>query len=217
MAADRATATKFPQRGLYAIIDATGKRQHTWLHLCQAILQGGADAIQYRNKDNDMEMVRGGAVAIMELCRHQKVPCIINDHLHLAAELKADGVHLGQEDVSLQEARQLLGKRAIIGVSCYNSIDLANAAVSADYVAFGSIYPSQTKPTAPIAGLDLLHQAKHSITKPVVAIGGITIANAAATLQAGADLLAVISDLELAMNPQQQTALYKSILAIPHP
>jgi thiamine-phosphate pyrophosphorylase len=128
------------------------------------------------------------------VCRQHGVLFIINDDVTLAKETRADGVHLGREDVPLAEARKLLGTRAIIGVSCYNELARAQAAQKqgADYVAFGRFFPSRTKPQAVQANLDLLREAKRKLHIPVVAIGGITPENGASLIAAGADALAVI-------------------------
>jgi len=122
---------------------------------------------------------------------------IINDDVALAATCNADGVHIGQHDTELREARTQLGPQAIIGISCYNRFELAQQAAEngADYVAFGRFYPSKTKPDAVPASLDLLHQAKQELDVPVAAIGGITVDNAAPLLEAGADMLAVVDGL----------------------
>ena len=201
----------FPQRGLYVIIN-TDREQDTWLKLAEAALRGGCDAIQYRSKRDHQESMLTEATTLTELCHSHNVPCIINDHVQLAALSGADGAHLGKDDIKPEQARELLGSNSIIGVSCYNSPARAAAAKEADYLAFGSIHRSPTKPEASRCNYDTLRQAKQLSTKPIVAIGGITIANAKATLQAGADVLAALSDLELAADPEQQTAAYKALL-----
>jgi len=119
----------------------------------------------------------------------------INDDIELAKIVEADGVHIGTDDDELSYARQELGEQKIIGVSCYANLSLAEQAVadSADYVAFGSIFASPTKPQAPIAGLDVLRQAKQSLRVPIVAIGGITLDNLDDVVSSGADAVAIIS------------------------
>jgi thiamine-phosphate pyrophosphorylase len=123
------------------------------------------------------------------------VPLIINDDVILAQQVDADGVHLGGEDGSVIAARAQLGRSKLIGVSCYNRLELAHEAVQqgADYVAFGSFFASLVKRNAVAASPDLLRQARREISVPVVAIGGITVDNGAQLLEAGADALAVIS------------------------
>lgn len=166
------------------------------LRMVEAALKGGVAAVQYREKSGDVALRHEQASELLPLCRRYHVPLIINDDLRLADLTDADGVHLGQEDASLREARLILGPEKIIGASCYQSLDLAQqaAAAGADYVAFGSFYPSPTKPQAARASLQLLHEAGR-LSVPVVAIGGITLENALPLIEAGADAIAVITAL----------------------
>ncbi len=168
--------------------------------LCQkveAALQGGAAIVQYRNKAADASMRLRQASALLALCRSYHVPFIINNHLDLCAQLDADGLHLGAADGNVGEARRVLGADKIIGASCYNQLDLAlkAEAAGASYVAFGACFSSGSKPNAVNAPLALFAQAKNKISIPLVAIGGITLANAPQVVKAGADALAVIAAL----------------------
>jgi len=181
-------------RGLYAITDerlsAPGQ-----LPVCvSAAIAGGASVIQYRNKQGNAQQRRQEAAALLQLCQPHHVPLIINDDVALAASVNADGVHLGKADASLAQARQQLGPQAIIGVSCYNSLERAMSAArgGADYVAFGRFFSSLSKPDAQPAEAALLGQARRQLQLPIVAIGGITPENGQALLAAGADLLAAI-------------------------
>ncbi len=182
--------------GLYAI---TPEEHDTAKLLCKVklALQGGARVVQYRNKLADAPTRLEQATTLLQLTREFAVPLIINDDAELASQVGADGVHLGGDDGSVAAARALLGTEKIIGVSCYNRLDLAHEAVKqgADYVAFGALFASTVKPDAPVATLALLQQARLEIPLPKVAIGGITLANGTSVLQAGADALAVISAL----------------------
>jgi thiamine-phosphate pyrophosphorylase len=184
-------------RGLYAITpeDPLLPRLSA---LVEAALQGGVKLLQYRNKTAPPPLRRAQAAEMMRLCHAYGARLIVNDNLPLALEINADGVHLGRDDHAghLSTARQALGPGKILGISCYAALDRAEEAVraGADYLAFGSLYPSPTKPQAPAAPLSLLTEARR-FGKPVAAIGGIRLENAAPTLAAGADLLAVISDL----------------------
>jgi len=182
--------------GIYAITPETADTEKL-LAQVEAALLGGVAAVQYRDKSDDVARHHEQASELVALCRRFKVPLIVNDDLRLADLCDADGVHLGREDGSLREARIILGKNKFIGTSCYQSLDLALAAQSAgaDYVAFGSFFPSPTKPEAAPADLTLLHEAARTLRVPVVAIGGITLANAPPLLDAGADSLAVLSAL----------------------
>ena len=180
--------------GLYAITPQTADTERL-LTQVEAALAGGAAAVQYRDKSGDVARRHEQASELVALCRRFGVPLIVNDDLRLADLCDADGVHLGRDDGSLREARIILGRDRFIGASCYQSLDLAQAAqaAGADYVAFGSFFTSPTKPAAPRASLDLLRTAGPVIHVPLVAIGGITLANAPQLLDAGADSLAVLS------------------------
>ena len=187
---------KLVPRGLYAItpdIEDTSRL----LALVACALRGGAAIVQYRNKHAAAGLKLEQASALARLCKFHGVPLIVNDSATLALQAGADGAHLGADDGDLVSARQLLGPGRILGASCYNGLEMAQRAVEdgADYVAFGSFYPSPTKPAAVSAGLALIQQAKLAIRVPVAVIGGINTANAAALINAGADYLCVISAL----------------------
>ena len=151
--------------------------------------------MQYRNKTAGAVLRLEQAWALRDLTHEFSVPLVINDDVLLAQQVGADGVHLGGEDGSLADARSVLGKDKLIGLSCYNRLELARQAVrqGADYVAFGSFFSSTVKPDAVAASADLLRQARREIALPLVAIGGITAGNGRQLLEAGADALAVIS------------------------
>ncbi len=182
-------------KGLYAITDS---------HLCpdreirrqveQAII-GGARVIQYRDKRADFTLRHHTARALLSLCREHRVPLIINDDLQLATAIGADGIHLGKDDCTLEQARERLGHGAIIGISCYNRLELALEAQNrgASYAAFGRFFTSSTKPEAVQASPELLRQARDMLHIPIVAIGGITPENGKELVAAGADMLAVIN------------------------
>jgi thiamine-phosphate pyrophosphorylase len=179
--------------GLYAITDAAFKGTAIERQVRSAIA-GGARAIQYRDKSTDRESRRAEAKAILAVCRAAGVPLLINDDVELAAEIGADGVHIGRDDGTLAAARGRLGRQAVIGVSCYNRLELARqaAAEGADYVAFGRFFASDSKPDAVQAELELLRKARRELHCPIVAIGGITADNGRPLIEAGADMLAVI-------------------------
>lgn len=182
--------------GLYAITRETDASAQL-LSEVEAALKGGAAVVQYRDKSGDVARQHEQASELLVLCRRYRVPLMINDSLRLADLVGADGVHLGGDDGSVREARIVLGADKIIGVSCYQSLDLALAAqaVGADYVAFGSFFASPTKPAAPRADIALLQHASRVLQLPIVAIGGITPDNAEALIEAGADAIAVINAL----------------------
>ncbi|SEH04417.1 thiamine phosphate synthase [Candidatus Venteria ishoeyi] len=196
-----------PVGGLYAIT-ASCDNESVWLQRCEQILAGGASILQYRDKTASAVQRKQRALRLQRLCRSRQVPLLINDDLALAVEIGADGVHLGKNDPPFAVARQQLGKQAIIGVSCYNQLPLAQKAQAqgADYVAFGRFFSSTTKPEAILAPLELLTQARAQLNLPIVAIGGISVDNAMDLLTAGADFLAVIGTLFNAEKPQQVAA-----------
>ena len=182
--------------GLYAVTPDIADTPNL-LAAAEAALAGGARLLQYRNKSASTALKLLQGQALLALCRKYHVPLIINDHLDLALALDADGLHLGAEDRSLTAARARLGPEKILGASCYDRLERAQEAerLGADYVAFGSFFPSSVKPGAVCAPLALLGNAKRRLSTPVVAIGGITLDNAPQLIAAGADGVAVISAL----------------------
>jgi thiamine-phosphate pyrophosphorylase len=189
--------TPNPLHGLYVITDSALIPDNQFSQRVAAALRGGARIVQYRDKRDLPAMRLKLATEMVYLCREHGALSIINDDVELALCVGADGVHIGKDDAALAHARTRLGQGAIIGVSCYNRLDLALEAEQqgADYVAFGAFFPSPTKPDAILASLELLRAAKAQLTIPTCAIGGITVENAQALVDAGADMLAVISDV----------------------
>lgn len=183
-------------RGLYVVTPDT-EDTRTLLTRVDATLRGGARFVQYRNKAASSALRWEQASALKALCDSHGASLIINDHANLALEVDAAGVHIGADDGELGQARAALGPGKIIGVSCYDRMELAQAAVAAgaDYVAFGSFFPSLVKPGAVRAPLDLLREGRRELEVPIAAIGGITLENAADLVAAGADAVAVISAL----------------------
>jgi thiamine-phosphate pyrophosphorylase len=179
--------------GLYAITD--GPRADL-LARCEAALAGGATLLQYRDKTRDGPRRLDEAKALAAIAARHGVPLVVNDDIELAQATRAAGVHLGEDDIDVATARTRLGPNAIIGVSCYDSLDRAHAlaAAGADYLAFGAFFRSPTKPNARTATSALLRKAK-AFGLPRDAIGGITPENGATLVAAGADYLAVISSV----------------------
>jgi thiamine-phosphate pyrophosphorylase len=184
---------KSPLRGLYAITSAT-LGPGALPRAVEAALSGGARLIQYRDKHADAAQRRQTARMLLDLCRAHNALFIVNDDVELALAVGADGVHLGQGDLPLREARRRLGGLATIGVSCGNVLERAVAAQDggASYVAFGRFFASRTKPDAPPAEPALLREARARLHVPICAIGGITPANGAALVEAGASMLAAV-------------------------
>ena len=183
--------------GLYAITDASVSDPQRIIVSVEQALRGGARLIQYRDKSSNQQQRLETCVALRKLTQQFDAVFIVNDDAELAQESKADGIHLGQNDIPLTEARKQLGKNAVIGISCYNHFDLAEQAIKegADYIAFGRFFPSRTKPNAEPAEVSLLQQAKQKLDIPVIAIGGITAENGRALIDAGADMLAVVDGI----------------------
>ncbi|HMW16500.1 MAG TPA: thiamine phosphate synthase [Accumulibacter sp.] len=202
-----------PLRGLYAVTPDHLPTETLFERVDQAIA-GGAMLVQYRDKRTDarIDERRRAVIArtLLERCRSRGVRLLINDDLALALAIGADGVHLGADDGDLCAARQALPAGAVLGASCYADFARARAAAAAgaDYLAFGAVYPSAIKPDAPQAPLSLFTRCRQELRVASCAIGGLTADNAAPVLRAGANLLAVISDLFDASDVAARAAAY---------
>jgi len=188
----------FPAKGLYAITSDNLSEKENNIEPIEAVLKGGASVIQFRQKDSKKrDLVLKNALAIKSICEKYSATFIVNDDIELTLKANADGVHLGQEDVSYELARKVLGEEKIIGISCYNSLERAINAEEkgADYVAFGSFFKSTTKKNASLCSLKILREASDEIDLPIVAIGGITVENGLLLLENGADLLACVASV----------------------
>jgi thiamine-phosphate pyrophosphorylase len=163
--------------------------------LKRALDGGDVASLQLRLKDATDHDVLRAAELLMPIAQKRDVAFIVNDRPDLARLAHADGVHIGQGDVPYAEAREIVGKNAIVGVTCHDSRELAFAAgeAGADYVAFGAFFPTQTKEAKTHADIELLQSWAETMTVPVVAIGGITVSNAKTLVDAGADFIAVSS------------------------
>lgn len=190
----------FIERGLYVITDCQRLEFDEVLSRTSEILQAGVAAVQYRDKETPGKTRRKRAIELHDLCRRHQTPLIINDDMDTFMAAGAEGIHLGGEDMGCREVRRRLGKAAVIGVSCYNDFGRALQAQTdgADYVAFGAFFSTTSKDKTVPATTDLLRSGKTELVIPVAAIGGITPENCADLLEAGADLLAVISSVYLA-------------------
>lgn len=201
--------------GLYGITNSWQLPNTTkLLAAVEAALKGGMRVLQYRDKSQDKDKRLEQASQLNALCQQYKATFIVNDDIHLADTVKADGVHLGQQDESITKARTVLGKHAIIGATCHGSVDLAIKASQqgANYLAFGRFFNSLTKPDAPLVDIKVLEQISVISTLPIVAIGGITIDNASTIIDAGAHQVAVSHGLFASDNiekaAQQFTQLF---------
>lgn len=211
--------TKLPLRGLYALTPDDNLLPRLSA-LVESALKGGVKWVQYRNKIAPPPLRRAQAAELLRVCRAHGAKLIINDDVWLAVEVGADGAHLGREDIpggGLATARNALGAKRILGVSCYDDLTHAEAAVAAgaDYIAVGSVFASVSKPQAARASLDILAEAKQRFKVPVVAIGGITTKNAPQVLAAGADMVAVLSDLFDAMDIKSQAEKFQKLFKHP--
>ena len=185
-------------RGLYAVTPPLDDDE-LLLHKCEAALVGGARILQYRPPPPPYSSESHYAMAaeLLKLCRANRAIFIVNDDVELARSCSADGVHLGQNDAAIADARIALGANAIIGATCHHHINLAEKAArdGADYISLGAVFPSSTKPSAALCPLDILRDCKKRMSLPLAAIGGINSQNAAAVIEAGADAVAVVSGI----------------------
>lgn len=201
--------------GIYGITDDLLTPPSMLLEKVRHALQGGISILQYRSKTSAKEAQQLQVEQLLQLCRANGVPLIINDDVNLCRASGADGVHLGKGDGIVDEARTILGDSAIIGVTCHDDIQRAQQAeqAGADYVAFGRFFSSQTKPEASAADVSLLAEARERLGVPIVAIGGINAENGASLIAQGADMLAVIHSLfsgdDIKQNAQQLVNLFE--------
>lgn len=181
-------------QGLYAITDEVLTPDDTVVEQVKQALEAGVSIIQYRNKHDSDDDVESVCRQLLSLCREHQAIFIIDDRAELAQKIGADGLHIGKNDTELSDARRIF-PNGIIGVSCYGSIKKAQKAEEegADYVAFGSFYPSPTKPKSGIISLNVLEKAKAAVKVPVCAIGGISNDNIHEIAQHQPDMISVVS------------------------
>lgn len=187
----------FSRVELYFVTDAGLSRGRSNLEVVEAAVAGGVDLVQYRDKMATAREYYQRGAALLELCRRLGVPLLFNDHADIAALLGADGIHLGQDDLPVAEARRLLGPDATLGVSTHDVPEAHEAiAAGADYINIGPVFPTQTKQVALAKtgiGLGLVTEVVKLSTIPVTTMGGIGLSNAASVIEAGADRVAVVS------------------------
>ena len=200
---------------LYAIID-TALLKTSELSFAEMMAESGVELLQYRNKRATsrelFEASQSISARLSDLAKlgAYELRFIVNDRADVALLVSAGGVHVGQEDLSVEDARAIVGRDRWVGVSTH-SLEQLDAAdkTSANYIAFGPIFPTRSKENPdPVVGLELLQEARQRTRKPLVAIGGITLERAADTYRAGADSLAVARDLIAAENPAARTRLF---------
>jgi thiamine-phosphate pyrophosphorylase len=197
---------------LYAILD-TSLLTMPPVQFAGRVAVAGVQLIQLRVKNSRAEKLHAGARELVEALAPRGVRLIVNDRADIAAMADAAGVHVGQQDLPVEEARRICGASCWVGVSTHNLKQLREAdATSADYIAVGPIFPTSTKENPdPVVGIDFLREARRSTRKPLVAIGGITIESAADVFRAGADSVAVIRDLLSAQDPAGRASEYLAI------
>lgn len=180
-------------QGLYLLADESILPFSHWANTLPACLDAGVRLVQYRGKQQSASQQQDHAGQLLHWCRERAIPLLVNDDPALCRALDADGVHLGRDDGALRQARAQLGPHKLLGHSCYNDLARAREAVAAgaDYVSFGRLFPSDTKPQASPASLAIIQQAAAHLSVPICGIGGITVNNAIQVRQAGADLLCV--------------------------
>ncbi len=189
---------------LYVLTNSQRFSHSEWPDRVEQAIRGGATIIQLRDKHLSDDQLHPHASLVQEVCKSYNVPLIINDRVLLAKRIRADGVHLGKQDQHIRTARQTLGNHFMIGVSCYKNLFTAiqSQKLGADYVAFGSVYPSLTKQQATRCSLAVIRKAEKILSVPVCAIGGINHCNIAPVAKAGAAIIAVSHAVFNAENPQ---------------
>ncbi len=209
--------TKMKKLGrLYAITDPVLTPDNKILFSVEQAIKGGVDVVQFRDKVSPTKKVLQIAKDLKKLCDDYNVPFIINDNPYLAKEISADGVHIGKDDIDFLTARKIVGDDSIIGVSCYFNVELAKYYynLGANYLAFGSVFKSPTKPESEIGGLNIADEIKKNFKIPFYAIGGITINNVKQVLENGFYGVAVISGIFGTDNILQTSKKFKEIINI---
>ena len=210
---------------LYVIIDRAASRGRDLAELTAAAIRGGADVIQLRDKQASARVLLEEARRLLAVTRAARIPLIINDRADIAQAVGADGVHLGQEDLPVAAARDLLGPKSLIGLSTH-SLDQALAAEAdgADYLGFGPIFPTPTKPDYGSIATELIREVAARTRAPMVCIGGIDATNLDEVLRAGAERVAVVRAVCGADNPEvaawelkQRLTKFPPASSQPHP
>jgi thiamine-phosphate pyrophosphorylase len=200
----------------HVITDTLLQTCHSHVQLAELAIAGGADTIQLREKGGSTRQMIRAAEQMQVLCRNAGATFIVNDRVDVAIASGADGVHLGQDDFPIPLARKLMGEKAIIGGSAGTMEEARKCLMEgADYIGFGPVYPTASKTdAAPAGGLDLLRHVVETIPLPIVAIGGITAANAPLVMKAGAYGIAVISAVCCQADP---TEAARSLICVLEP
>ena len=199
---------------LYGIVDLGYVTPENVAPMTARLLEGGIDILQLRAKDHPKTKIVSYAEAMLPLTRAAGVPLILNDYPDLLNEVEANGCHVGQEDFGVVEARELAGRNCVIGKSTH-TLAQAQAAEreGADYLGFGPLFPTGTKPTAKAIGLTAIRTLHEQVNLPVFCIGGVKLENLEEILRAGAQRVCIVSDLLLAADVAKRTRKVKSVLS----
>lgn len=199
---------------LYVIVDRQAIGSRPIEEVAHAAIRGGADVLQLRDKRASTKQLIEEAQVLLPLARSAGIPLLINDRIDVALAVKADGVHLGQEDLSISTARVLLGREYIIGQSTHSLKQAlaVDASAAADYLAVGPVFPTPTKPDYPCVGVSLIRQVASSTKRPFVCIGSIDANNLEEVVQAGAVCVAVVRAVCGASDPESATRNLKNLV-----
>lgn len=199
-------------QGLYVITDEKLTPYDRIIDMVEKALKGGARIVQLRDKNNSDDFLFHYGVLLKELCEKYDAYFIVNDRVELAKKVNAHGVHIGKEDTDIKEAMEKL-KGKIIGVSCYGDIERAKImeSLGASYVAFGSFYPSPTKPDSKLVDKSIISKAKKILSIPICVIGGLNVERAKELVSLGAQMVAVVSDIWTAKSIEERAKEYKNL------
>jgi thiamine-phosphate pyrophosphorylase len=202
-----------PDCHLYGILDTGYVTRDRILGMTRSLIAGGIDILQLRAKKETPDVILLMAREIAPLCHAAGIPFIINDHPELVLSAGADGAHVGQDDMSVAEARRLAGPGALIGKSTHSWEQArASASESPDYIGFGPLFATPTKPDYTPIGTEQIHQVHAEVNIPIFCIGGIKLGNLPSLLDAGAQRVVIVSDLLLAQDPMRRTSTCKNLL-----
>ena len=199
-------------KGLYLVTPDWDDTERL-LRVTEQALQGGATVLQYRHKTASDELRKEQAQALLQLCRKNNLPLVINDHVALCEAIDADGIHVGGTDASVADMRQRLGAGKIVGASCYGDLQLARdaRAAGASYVAFGGFYPSRVKKYAVTTAPDIIARAISEMDIPICVIGGMTADNSKPLVDLGAHLVAAISSVYSVDDPRSAASEFANL------
>lgn len=199
---------------LYAIIDTAYLANKEVTFFAKEFVKGGADIIQLRAKHESLDQVETMAKAIHQITQKAQIPFILNDYVELAAKLEVEGIHVGQEDMPLKEVKRLMPSQTLIGKSTHSLEQaLATQEEQPDYIGFGPLFATQTKPTYTPIGLNFISEVHQRVNLPIFCIGGIKGENVDAVLQAGAKRVVVVSGIMQALSPREECLKFKQYLS----